>query len=82
MEKKQMLEWAIAGARSQLTALENELAAISKGLSTGTRVLVKGKPVKRRKKRKMSAAARKAASQWMKAYWVKRRSKQKRRAKA
>ncbi|MGI8784044.1 MAG: hypothetical protein ACR2L2_10410 [Acidobacteriota bacterium] len=82
MEKKQILEWAIAGARSQLTALENELAAISKGLTTGTRVLVKGKPVKRRKKRKMSVAAREAASQWMKAYWVKRRSKQKRRVKA
>ena len=81
MEKKQILEWAIAGARSQLTALENELAAISKGLKTGTRVL-KGKPVKRRKLYTMSAAARKAASQRMKAYWAKRHSKQKRRIKA
>jgi len=82
MEKKQILEWAIAGARSQLTALENELAAISKGLTTGTRVLVKGKPVKRRKLYTMSAAARKAASERMKAYWAKRHSKQKRRPKA
>jgi len=81
MEKRQILEWAIAGARSQLTALENELAAISKGLTTGTRVLVKGKP-KRRKLYTMSAAARKAASERMKAYWAKRHSKQKRRAKA
>lgn len=81
MEKKQMLEWAIAGARSQLTALENELAAISKGLTTGTRVLVKGKPVKRNV-RTMSAAARKAVSKRMKAYWAKRQSGRKRRAKA
>ncbi len=53
----------------QITAIHSVLG-ISGDRRRGTRV----RPVRKAKRRRMSAAARKAVSQRMKAYWAKRKA--------
>lgn len=64
---KRLLELAIRGLKAELAELENEFAAISKGVIAGTKALVGQKP-----KRRLSAKARRAISVAQKARWAKR----------
>lgn len=68
-DTKRLLELAINGLRSELVQLENELHAMSKGVTVAARTLVKP-----RSRRRMSAAARKAISLAQKARWAKRQT--------
>jgi len=72
MEKRRLLELALEGLKSEVRELEIELAAISKGVSAAATRLVRGRPRKRRKK---SAAERKAHSEAMRAYWARKKAK-------
>jgi hypothetical protein len=74
MDRKRLLELAISGVKQELSTLETELTAISKGIAAGTRTLVRGRPARKARKQ-MSAAARKAISDAKKAWWKKRKSK-------
>ena len=73
----QLREFARLGAHERLKELRAEIAAIQRAYpdlraARGDRVAPVRK-ARRRRKRKMSAAARKAVSERMKAYWAARR---------
>lgn len=80
--RKRLLELALQGLRAsaksiqnEIVQIEHELRAISKGVAAGAATLA-GRPA--RKRRRLSAAVRKAASLRMKAYWAKRRAARRR----
>jgi hypothetical protein len=84
-----LIELAIEALESQRSAIDKEISALRAGFRAGIRALQRGgKPRKTgkrnpragkqtRKKRGMSAAAKKAQSLRMKAYWAKRKSREK-----
>jgi hypothetical protein len=76
MDRKRLLELAISGVKQELSTLETELAAISRGVAAGTQSLIRGKPARKARKQ-MSAAARKAISDAKKAWWAKRKKAKK-----
>ena len=72
------MQWARLGAEARLKAIEQERAEILSAfpdLRSGTRPAKAGAPGKRR--RTMSAAARRRMSAGMRRYWAKRRALQK-----
>ena len=78
-------EWALRGAEARVAELRTELAAIYKvfpglraggGASGGSRVAIGIAPVKRRRRKPMSAAQKRAVGIRMKAYWAARRKAQ------
>jgi hypothetical protein len=73
------LRHALAELQSERRRLEHQIGVIETVLDTGGRRAPgrRGRrpaPIRRRTRRRMSAAARKAVSQRMKAYWAKRRA--------
>ena len=80
-----LIELAIEALETQRSAIDKEITALRAGFRAGIRALQsRGKPASRKakkrspgkqsqKKRGMSAAAKKAQSLRMKAYWAKRR---------
>ena len=85
-----LIELAIEALESKRSAIDKEISALRAGFRAGIRALQAGeKPSPRKagkrssragkktqKKRGMSAAAKKAQSLRMKAYWAKRRSRE------
>ena len=69
---------AIAARQAQIKTLQTEIDALQRAASvlggkTSTIAKATAQPKTKRKRRGMSAAARKAVSARMKAYWAKRR---------
>jgi hypothetical protein len=86
MDKQTLRNYALVGARSrldalraeqqQLVALFPELRGQGPGGSPVNRAKVDGEaPVRRRRRRKMTAAQRKAVGERMRKYWAARRKK-------
>ena len=82
----QILELARKGAEHKYQELKEEIAALVKSFphlrgrgtsSSGGRVARAEAPVRRRKRKPMSAAAKAAVSKRMKAYWATRRKAKK-----
>ena len=80
--RQRLLELALHGLQAtaksiqnEITQIEHELRAVIRGVGVGTATLA-GRPV--RKRRRLSAAVRKAASLRMKAYWARHRGAKRR----
>ena len=76
MDNKRLIELAIEGLRAKRDAIELEIQALSKGVKAAVATLrgspAKAAPAPKRKKR--SAAARKAQAEKMRAYWARRKA--------
>ena len=73
MDRRRLVELALNGLKKEMAELEGELAGVSQlGREMGKAATVKKI---RRTGRKMTAAARKAVSRRMKAYWAKRKKR-------
>jgi hypothetical protein len=68
MRQSELRELARVGAKARIVELEQEIAALRRLVGEGG---ANSRP-KRRGRRKMSAAERRAVSRRMKAYWKKR----------
>ena len=67
---------AIKAKRAQIKALETDIETLlraDRALRGGTSTTAKATPTAKREQRGMSAAAKKAVSRRMKAYWAKRK---------
>jgi hypothetical protein len=78
IDRKELLRLARLGAEARLDALERERKGILRSFpgirrESGTRSAANNQPVRRRRRRPMSAAERKAVSARMKKYWAGRR---------
>ena len=84
MDNKRLIELAIEGLRVKKDAIELEIQALSKGVKAAVSTLrgapAKAAPAPKRKKR--SAAARKAQAEKMRAYWAKRKAEGAKKTKA
>jgi hypothetical protein len=78
MTTAQMHQFARMGAEARLTAIQEEQQAILRvfpDLRDGAALARRTSPASRGRRRRMSAATRKAAAERMRAYWAKRRAK-------
>lgn len=69
--QNRLVQLALEALESRKAAIDKEIAAIRAGARAGIDVLAGKKP--RKKKRNLTAAARKALSKRMKAFWAARR---------
>jgi hypothetical protein len=76
MDTKRLLELAIETLRAQQHKIEDEIQALTKGAKATLAVLQskQPQPIIVKKRRKRSAAARKAQADKMRAYWAKRKA--------
>jgi hypothetical protein len=84
MNRSELLRLAQVGAQARLNILKTEIQdiyrqfpALRSGRSGGTAVVGAGAPSRRGRRRKMSAAERRAVSERMTKYWAARRKAKK-----
>jgi len=73
LSREQLQRLARLGAQSRIDELEREIAAIRQAFPGVGRTASGGAPVRKRKRSRMSPAARRAVSERMKKYWAERR---------